>query len=296
MKFYVVTPAYNALRWLPNAVRSVADQAGEGVEVHHHIQDALSTDGTSAWLEAWQKAHADTPGYTFTFESAKDAGMYDAINRGWSRMPVDADVTSHLNADEQYLPGALAGVAAVFALHPKADIVETGFFVVDERMRYICHRRPLHPKYHMSFLHVEMDTLSTFHRADGFRRHGVRFDASYKVLGDQAFFRDIMALHPRVCSVPSLLTGLFTVTGANLMNDARAISEYKRVVAPAPWWVKCFAHPLLILSSLRMRRADLFVPSPKEYEAYETAGAPRCRHRIRTATLKRTGRTQGEEA
>ncbi|MCQ2364904.1 MAG: glycosyltransferase [Akkermansia sp.] len=295
MKFYIVTPCYNALRWLPRAVRAVADQAGDGVEVHHHIQDGGSKDGTPAWLEEWQRTHADTPGYTFSYESGKDDGMYDAINRGWAKMPEDADVTAHLNSDEQYLPGALRGVAAAFAAHPEADIVETGFYVVDEHMRYICHRRPLHPKHHMSFLHVEMDTLATFHRAPSFRRHGVRFDATYKVLGDQALFRDIMALHPRVHSVPSLLTGLFTITGGNLMNDARGLEEYQRILAPAPWWVKRFARPLLILSSLRMRWEDAWAPKPQAYEVYESADGPRCLHRIRRATMKRTGRTVGEE-
>ena len=34
MKFYIVTPTYNALSWLERSVRSVADQVGQGVASH----------------------------------------------------------------------------------------------------------------------------------------------------------------------------------------------------------------------------------------------------------------------
>ena len=107
MKFYIVTPAYNALQWLQGCVRSVADQVKEGVEVHHHVQDGGSTDGTPSWLKTWQEEHQGVSGYTFTFESAKDAGMYDALNMAWEKIPSDAGVTAHLNCDEQYLPGGI---------------------------------------------------------------------------------------------------------------------------------------------------------------------------------------------
>ena len=83
MKFYIITPAWNALRWLPCAVRSVRDQACPSIEVHHHVQDGGSTDGSREWLETWQREHGNEPDYRFSFESAPDRGMYDAINRAW---------------------------------------------------------------------------------------------------------------------------------------------------------------------------------------------------------------------
>lgn len=104
MKFYIVTPAYNALSWLQRCIYSVADQVAEGVEVHHHIQDGGSSDGTPEWLENWQQEHASSPGYTFTYESGKDAGMYDALNKAWEKTPSDAAVTAHLNSDESTFP------------------------------------------------------------------------------------------------------------------------------------------------------------------------------------------------
>jgi glycosyltransferase involved in cell wall biosynthesis len=122
MKFYIVTPTYNSLAWLERCLRSVADQAETGVEVHHHVQDGGSTDGTAELLADWQQKHAGAVGYTFTFESTKDAGMYDALNKAWEKMPAEAEVTAHLNSDEQYLPHALRGVAAEFARRRGASV------------------------------------------------------------------------------------------------------------------------------------------------------------------------------
>ena len=80
MKCYIVTPTYNSLHWLPRCVRSVASQVGGGVQIHHHVQDGGSSDGTVEWLRNWSNSHSGQEGYTITFASGKDAGMYDAIN------------------------------------------------------------------------------------------------------------------------------------------------------------------------------------------------------------------------
>ena len=52
MKFLIATPSYNQLAYLGRAVASVRDQVCEGIEIHHHVQDAGSTDGTVEFLQA----------------------------------------------------------------------------------------------------------------------------------------------------------------------------------------------------------------------------------------------------
>ena len=139
MKFYIVTPAFNAIQWLPRCVRSVADQVGGGIEVHHHVQDGGSDDGSVEWLSAWQMEHADVSGYAFSYESKGDEGMYDAINKSWDLLPDDADMTAHLNADEQYLPGALAEVSAWCTKKTGADVLLGIYIISDAENQYICH-------------------------------------------------------------------------------------------------------------------------------------------------------------
>ena len=111
MRISVVTPSFNSWPWLQLASASVADQ---GVPLEHVVQDGLSVDGTREWL-----AHGCPP--SVAPESARDAGMYDAINRGFSRSR--GEILCHLNCDEQYLPGALARVVDYFAQHPEVDIL-----------------------------------------------------------------------------------------------------------------------------------------------------------------------------
>src|SRR5580658_5685732 len=104
MRFSVVTPSFRQSLWLKLCVASVADQ---GVEVEHIVQDACSDDGTLDWLLTDPRVQAF---------SEKDAGMYDAVNRGLRR--ASGEILSYLNCDEQYLPGALRAVETHFESHP----------------------------------------------------------------------------------------------------------------------------------------------------------------------------------
>ncbi len=54
----------------------MADQ--QGVELEHLAQDSCSDDGTQGWLPQDRRVSAFIE---------KDAGMYDAINRGY-RLPI----------------------------------------------------------------------------------------------------------------------------------------------------------------------------------------------------------------
>lgn len=234
MKFYIVTPTFNALSWLQRCVRSVADQVGAGVEVHHHVQDGASGDGTSAWLQEWQQQHENVIGYTFTYESRKDAGMYDAINIAWEKVPADADVTAHLNSDEQYLPSALKGVADAFESNQKADIVLGTYIVVDADSRYICHRRPVKPARWRSQTVCEIITCSCFHRVQTFLRHGIRFDTRYRALADLVFYREIVGSNVCFCLKPDLITSCFAVTGGNLAWGEVAQREWDAEMKSLP--------------------------------------------------------------
>ena len=268
MKFYIVTPTYNSLPWLQRCVRSVADQMGEGVEVHHHVQDGASTDGTHDWLVEWQQAHADTRGYTFSYESEKDAGMYDAINKAWEKMPSDTAVTAHLNSDEQYLPGALQGVAEAFQTHSMADIVLGTYIIVDADSRYICHRRPVMPSRWRSQTVCEVITCSCFHKADTFVRHGIRFDTRYKALADLVFYRAIVGIAPRVCVQPELVTSSFTVTGDNLAWTEGSQNEWNNEMRNLPWHVSCRHGIAYRFNNLLRRLTDAWCTSPRSYAIY----------------------------
>lgn len=284
MKFYIVTPTFNSLSWLQCCIRSVADQVGDGVEVHHHVQDGASTDGTPEWLAEWQQHHTDVRGYVFTYESAGDEGMYDAINKAWDKMPSDAAVTAHLNSDEQYLPGALKGVSAAFETHCEAEIVLGTYIIVDAGSRYICHRRPVKPARWRSQTVCEIITCSCFHRVESFMRHGVRFNTRYRALADLIFYRDIVEKNLRIHILPELLTSTFTVTGENLAWSAASRREWNAEMAALPWWVSRRHGVAYRTSNVLRRCSDMCCSQPLDYSIYMPGGIRRETQKINRPT------------
>jgi len=228
MKFFVATPSYNQLEWLRLCIASVADQAVMGargstsyvddrVEVHHHVQDGGSNDGTREYLakHLMESQKLKSKGYTFTYESMTDNGMYDAINKGWKLAPDDVDFVAHLNCDEQYLPGALKIIAAFFEKHQKADVVLADMIVVDKNGEYICHRRSLKPYPSISKLWCAGYTATTFQRAVVVKEKNVFFDTKWKNIGDKAWYND---LHRAGCRFGMCheFVSVFSDTGENL--------------------------------------------------------------------------------
>lgn len=110
--FSIVTPVFNGMPWLPEAIRSVLGQGNVGVELI--VLDGGSTDGSREWLEANVGSDA-----ILVFEP--DAGQTDALARGLAR--ATGEYLGWLNADDLLEPGALARVADAFASAPKSSIV-----------------------------------------------------------------------------------------------------------------------------------------------------------------------------
>src|SRR5271155_1006068 len=92
----------------------------------------------------------------------KDAGMYDAVNRGYRR--ASGDILAYLNCDEQYLPGALKTVADFFEANPKIEVALAGSIVTDGEGKYICHRHLMTPHPQHVWFRFPVLTSSVFIR------------------------------------------------------------------------------------------------------------------------------------
>lgn len=271
MHWYIVTPCFNALRWLPGCLRSVLDQAGQGVEVHHHVQDGASTDGSAELLAAWAAEHADCPNYRFTYASEKDSGLYQALNRAWNKLPPEADFTAHLNTDEQYLPHALRDIATAFAERPQADIITTTYCAHDREWRYHCHRRPVMPHAFTSRLTCELMTCVTFWRVAAFRRlrgQGLRFDESYRSLADLPFYAAVVASGVRIAVLPRLISSSFAITGANVAWSPVTDAERARYRAGQPLLARLLEPWTRRWSNFQRRLTDRHLPPPTELRLY----------------------------
>jgi glycosyltransferase involved in cell wall biosynthesis len=282
MKFWIVTPSYNQLEWLKLCIASVADQAGDGIEVHHHVQDACSSDGTREFLEmkALDEAIDD---YSFSYASEPDDGMYDAINRGWKLASEDVDVVAHLNCDEQYLPGALKSVADFFMNNAETEVLLADMIVVDTNGDYICHRRSLKPYPMISKFHCAGFTATTFHRLSVTRDKQVFFDTRWRNIGDKVWYN---ALHDARCSfgIMHRLVSLFTETGDNLNWTENALVEGKQYREEYLKGISRIRHFVSKINGLRRYILEFFHKPPAFYALYEKGKDGRTVYRIKNPT------------
>lgn len=117
-KISIVTPSFNSSRYISETIQSVISQSGD-FSIEYFVVDKCSTDGTNLIVEKFQRLLNDDRfplacnGVDLHFVSEDDDGMYDAINKGFEK--ASGDIFAWLNADDIYLPGALATITRVFA-------------------------------------------------------------------------------------------------------------------------------------------------------------------------------------
>jgi len=115
----IITPCYNAVRHLRDAIESVAGQ--RGVRIEHIVVDAGSKDGTVEILKQFPQVR---------WISEPDRGQSDAFNKGLAL--ARGPLIGWLNADDTYEPGAIVRVVEFFRDHPKSVLVNGHLVRVDE--------------------------------------------------------------------------------------------------------------------------------------------------------------------
>jgi glycosyltransferase involved in cell wall biosynthesis len=203
MDFSIVTPSFRQPDWLRLCLASVADQ--DGVTHEHIVQDNCSGPDVD-------EVCGHTSGVRLVQEP--DAGMYDAVNRGWKR--ATGEVLSWLNCDEQYLPGTLSRAAAFFREHPETDVLFGDTLITDKDGLPLAARRevPLRATYvRNGFLYAL--SCSTFFRRRLWDEGLLHLDARYRYAAD---FDLILRLLGRQCATAHLRAylGIFCAHGANL--------------------------------------------------------------------------------
>jgi len=219
-QFSVATPTRNALDKLRRCVGSVRGQTE--VRVEHLVQDACSSDGTAAWLAAQR----DQDGALLAVSEA-DAGMYDAINRAWARSR--GQYLSWLNADEQYLPGTLDRVEAVFAAHPQIEVLFANYLVVDAKGLAVALRCEIPLRRFLvanTFLNAQSCTL--FFRRSLLERGLLQLDPCLRYAADMELALRLLKHGVRFLHVDEVWS-LFGIDGGNLSTHPGAVIETERV-------------------------------------------------------------------
>jgi glycosyltransferase involved in cell wall biosynthesis len=244
----IVTPSFRQLDWLELCIASVADQ--RGVNREHIIQDGGSGD------EIEQLCPKN--GHIQLFRE-HDAGMYDALNRGFQR--ARGSLLGWLNSDEQYLPGTLGKVVRYFEEHPRVDMLFGDVILIDHAGSALSYRRVVRPhRVHMRLEHLCTPSCATFFRRNVVE-NGARFDTQWQTLGDAVWMEHLLARGIRTGCLHEPLS-VYTFTGANLSETpqgAREMRKWSEEPGAPPQWLR-----LPAMGWHRVRKL--------------LAGAYRCRH------------------
>ena len=262
-KFSIVTPTFRQLDWLRLCIASVRDQVVatpstldsrlSPLSIEHIIQDAgtpgiedlarelgaeFYRDGQLVFSERKEArdkrretsqkhpspAAKERPAYSLKIFSEKDAGMYDAINRGLAHST--GEICAWLNSDEQYLPETLSKVAEIFQQQTKLDVLLGDAILLNASLEPVCYRRIMVPSlWHTRLVHLHSLSCAMFFRKSCLPAPPL--NPQWKVIGDAVlmdrWLREGRKI--RACGNP---LSIYTFTGSNLSAGHLGAQEHER--------------------------------------------------------------------
>lgn len=125
----IIIPSLNQGKFIGRTLESIFSQRYPNVEII--VMDGGSKDTTLKMIKDFGlKIKDSNKNIRYTWESKKDKGQADAINKGWKR--AKGDILCYLNSDDCFLPGALKTVSEAFSYNPEIQWVTGDYTIVDE--------------------------------------------------------------------------------------------------------------------------------------------------------------------
>ncbi|KTD72233.1 glycosyltransferase [Legionella tucsonensis] len=121
----LVIPAYNAEKYVMEAINSVLQQTYSPIELI--VVNDGSTDNTKQLLIQNQEK--------FTFFSQKNAGQSAAMNFGWEQS--SGSILGYLSADDRLHPEAISQLVTELLAHPEIVMIYPDFCIIDENSNYV---------------------------------------------------------------------------------------------------------------------------------------------------------------
>ena len=121
----IITPSFNQAAFLERAILSVLNQDYKNVE--YIIMDGGSEDESASIIKKYKTRIA-------YWESCKDKGQTDAINKGFSR--AHGQYLAWINSDDTLEPNAVSSALDCFKKHPDAGLIygDCNFIDKDDRI------------------------------------------------------------------------------------------------------------------------------------------------------------------
>jgi glycosyltransferase involved in cell wall biosynthesis len=235
----IVTATYNSARTIHDTLTSVAAQDYPRIE--HVIVDGLSTDDTLDIVRGYP--------HVSRIISEKDAGIYDAMNKGIRHSA--GDIIGLLNSDDFYISGDVISkvVEQMLRMEAKALYGDLVYVHPDQTNKIIrtwiagkCHPR--------KFLFGWMPPHPTFFvRREVYERYGV-FNTALKSAADyELMLRFLYKEKVSVCYLPRVLVkmragGMSNASMRNRINANIEDREAWRVNRIRPYFYTTWLKPL----------------------------------------------------
>jgi glycosyltransferase involved in cell wall biosynthesis len=209
-------------------------------------RDELSVASDQSESPLTRYALPATRNYRVAVYCERDAGMYDAINRGLSR--TSGKICAWLNSDEQYLPGTLNFVFNYFQQNPETDVLLGDALLTDAESQPLSYRRIMVP----SMWHTRLDHLHSLSCSMFFKRTTLPsppLDTRWRIIGDAILVDYFLQKRFRIVACKKLLSA-YAFTGVNLSAD-RPGSEISQWWDELRWPPKYFRLPCVLWHRFR---------------------------------------------
>ena len=159
----IVTPSFNQADYLEATIQSVLGQTYPHIE--YIIMDGGSTDGSVDVIKQYAQAAVPGGGVKLThsisyWESVKDKGQTDAINKGFNR--AKGDILAWLNSDDTYNPKAIGEAVKFLIEHPDVALVYADCDFINEEGKVIgkfASRQTDYAKLRSGYVHIPQQTM-----------------------------------------------------------------------------------------------------------------------------------------
>jgi glycosyltransferase involved in cell wall biosynthesis len=110
-KISIVIPSFNKAKFIGKTLESIVSQDYGNFEVI--IMDGGSSDGTLKIIKEYAKKYPNL----IRYQSKKDRGQWDALNKGFAK--AKGDILGFINADDVYKKGAFKEIVRLYKLNPE---------------------------------------------------------------------------------------------------------------------------------------------------------------------------------
>jgi glycosyltransferase involved in cell wall biosynthesis len=215
----IVTPSFNQGAFIAATIESVLAQDYPRIE--YLVVDGGSTDTTLDLLSRY--------GERVRWVSEPDDGQADAINKGIAL--TRGAIVAWLNADDLYLPGAVARTVAELQAHPQATLVYGQAEFIDRGGAVIGSCSQVEP-FNLDRLIDQLDFIvqpATFFRRDAFLAVG-GLDAQLRYCLDYDLWIKL-ALHYQVRYLPRVLARVRTYPATKTASGGlERLEEIERMI------------------------------------------------------------------